>query len=242
LLCLNLSAASGGAEALDINVGSTLPRIENLKEGSKTYIRYRIRTDGVSEPIDLQVKTLKVEERAGTKELRISQHWQTATAALRLESLFEPKTLKPLTHERIREREGKITKEGFRFLGKRVISLETMPDNSRAGFEIAGAVTPFNFEIDLETLQSMPLEKGAEFRIPFYHPGGPAPAHYTFKVVAEEVLRLGGASIPCWVVSTDYNAPEKPLAKFWIEKGSQTVVRVVQPLDDGTTIVKALVV
>lgn len=241
LLCLNLAAASPGTAAIDVRVGNALPRFDKLKDGSRTYIRYRIRKDGVSKSVDLQVKTIKREEQVGSKQLRISQHWQTATASLRLESLFEIGTLKPLTHERIRERVGKITKEGFRFLDEKVVGLEDMPDNSRSGFEIAAPQRPFNFEVDLETLQALPLSKGAEFRIPFYHPGGPAPAHYTFKVVGEETVKFGGADLQCWIVSTDYNQPEKPQGKFWIEKRSQTVVRVVHPLEDGSTIVKALV-
>ena len=46
--------------------------------------------------------------------------------------------------------------------------------------------------------------------------------------------------IDCWVVTTDYNKPNEYLARFWIGKDSQTVVREHFAAPDGSAVVKAL--
>jgi hypothetical protein len=232
--------ASAIAAPVDIPLGKPLPRFEKLKPEARYYIRYRIGTDGVATPMDLQRKEVRFEEQDGRRRLRIVQHWQGPTASLDLDSWFEDKTFRPLTHQRDRTRDGKVTREGFRFLPDRIIGLADQPDNSRKDFEIESAEPTFNFETDLETLQTLPLKKGAEFRIVFYHPGGGAPAPYVFKVAGEEKAHFAGMAVDCWVVTTDYNDPARPISRFWVAKDSQIVIRVVNPQADGTTIVKSL--
>lgn len=231
-----------GAQPIDVQLGKPMPRFEKLKAGIRRYIRYRIGKDGVASPMDLQTKEVRFDQADGQRRLHIVQDWQGSASSLRLDSWFEDKTFRPLTHQRDRTKDGKTQKEGFRFVTGKVVGIADQPDNVRKDFEIAAPVPTFNFETDLETLQVLPFAKNAEFRIVFYHPGGGPPAPYTFKVAGEETINVAGAAIPCWIVTTDYNAPAKPVGKFWIAKGSQTVVRVVQQVDDGSSIVKQLLV
>ncbi|MBA3676715.1 MAG: hypothetical protein H0W74_04850 [Sphingosinicella sp.] len=244
-LCVMAVATLGQTQAaaaspIDVELGKSLARFGKLKPGVRHYLRYKIGTDGVATPMDLQRKEIRFDQQEGQRRLHILQHWQSATGALDLDSWFEDKTFRPLTHQRDRTRDATVTREGFRFLPDRIIGLADQPDNSRKDFEIAAPVPTFNFEADLETLQALPLKKGAEFRIVFYHPGGGVPAPYIFKVAGQEKLIIGGSPLDCWVVTTDYNDPKRPIARFWVAKDSQTVVKVVSPQPDGTTFVKSL--
>ena len=237
---LGAGAPAAAAEPVKITLGKPLPRFEKLEPGMRTYLRYRVSKEGVAAAADVQTKDIRFEEQDGQRRVRIVQRWEGASQSLRLDSLFEDKTLRPLTHQRDHHKDGKVRREGFRFLPGKVVGVAEQTDNDRKDFEIAAPVPTFNFETDMETLQALPLGKGAEFEIVFYHPGSGVPAPYTFKVAGEEKLLLAGVPIDCWVVTTDYNAPERGISRFWLAKKSQMVVRTHSPLPDGSSILKVL--
>jgi len=221
-------------------MGEPLARFDKLHAGTNTYIRYWIKADGKLETIDLETKEVRFETKDGQRRVRIVQHWTTPVSSLTIDSLFEDKTLRPITHERISTKDGTTTRSGYRFLADKVVGLADMPENSKKDFEVATPVPTFNFEIDLETLATLPFRRGVEFEIVFYHPGGEPPAPFIFKVAGEEKLMLAGKPIDCWVVSSDYNKPGTYFARFWIAKDSQTVVREHFGASDGGAVVKAL--
>ena len=189
---------------------------------------------------DLQTKEVLFEGQGSARRVRIVQRWDGPNGSLRLDSLVEAMTLRPITHQRDLHKGAAVRREGFRFLPDRVVGIADQPDNIRKDFYIAAPVPTFNFEIDLETLTTLPLRKGAEFEITFYHPGGGPPAPYIFKVAGEEQLYLAGQPVDCWVVTTDYNTPGTTPSRFWVAKGSQVVVRVHNPLPGGGASIKAL--
>jgi len=230
---------SAHAERVQVRLGEPLARFDKLHAGTRTYLRHWIKADGTLEMIDLETKEVRFEMQDGQRRVHIIQHWTTPKVALTIDSLFEDKTLRPITHERITTKEGKTTRAGYRFLADKVIGLAE-PDNSQKDFEIAIPIPAFNFEVDLETLTTLPLRPNAQFEIIFYHPGGEPPASYVFKVAGQEKLDLAGKLIDCWVVTTDYNKPNEYLARFWIAKDSQTVVREHFAAPDGSAVVKAL--
>ena len=234
------AARGGGGSVAEIRVGQAFERFGMLKPGTRLYIRFRLK-DGVATPIDLQTKELRFPLVEGHRRLRITQRWQGEGGHLELDSWFEAGTFRPLTHSRTTTRDGAAKTEAFEFLGNEVRGTRREAGKAAAEFSVASPVAPFNFETDLETLQSLPLRPAAEFKLVFYHPGGQAPAVYSFKVAGEEVLRTPLGNFDCWVVTTDYNAPGHPVSRFWFAKSSQLAVRTESPLKDGSTIVKALV-
>ena len=99
----------------------------------------------------------------------------------------------------------------------------------------------FNFETDSEFLQALPLAAGYEARIVFHHPGGGPPAPYVFKVTGSQVLTSSaGGKVDCWVMTTDYNRPGT-VAKFWLAKATQLLVRQEATAPDGKIMVKSLI-
>jgi hypothetical protein len=100
----------------------------------------------------------------------------------------------------------------------------------------------YNFETDMEMLQTLPLAAGYAVSIPFYHPGGAGGgARYLWSVAGEERLPSpDGRDIDCWIVQTDYNVPDAPPARFWLAKTTQQLVRQEAVAPDGTVHRKTL--
>lgn len=207
-----LALCCAPAWAVEIKVGAELPRIALVKEGSHRWLRY-VRNGEVNTPLDIWTR----EVRFTPDGMQIRQRWDgAANSVVLLDSWFDKGTFKPRTHQRIREKEGKRTVEDYVF-----------------------SEPTFNFETDIEFLQALPLAEGYEATIMFWHPGGPPPARYTWKVAGSEVLQGPQGAVDCWLLTTDYNRPGM-LAKFWLAKTTQLLVRQEAAGPDGKVMVKTL--
>lgn len=67
-----------------------------------------------------------------------------------------------------------------------------------------------------------------------------APARYTWKVVGSETIQGPQGAVDCWLLSTDYNRPGT-VAKFWLAKATQLLVRQEATAPDGKVMVKSLI-
>lgn len=210
-LCI-LALCCAPALADEIKFGAALPRFALVKEGSHHWLRY-VRNGEVNTPIDIWTR----EVRFAPEGMQVRQRWDGANnSVVLLDSWFEKGTFKPRTHQRIREKDGKRTVEKYVF-----------------------AEPTFNFETDIEFLQGLPLAPGYEASIMFYHPGGPPPARYTWKVAGSETILGPQGPVECWLLTTDYNRPGT-VAKFWLAKATQLLVRQEAAGPDGKVMVKTL--
>lgn len=237
-----LSAVPAQAAVTPVPVGAPLARFDRIKPGVHRYLRYK-QTGETLTPIDIWTREIRFEAQDGQARLHIVQHWDSGTtpAAKTLDSWFEVGTFAPLSHVRRSTKDGQTKVEGFAFTPDRVVGLADLPDNAAKAYDVAAPEKTFNFETDMELLQALPLKAGYEASINFLHPGGGEPAPYLFKVTGSEVLTTpAGGKIDCWVMTTDYNRPDFPAARFWLAKDSQVVVKVVSPLPDGSAFVKVL--
>lgn len=207
------SAMLSPAFAANIEVGAPLPRIAMVKEGTHHWLRYW-RNGEVNTPVDIWTR----EVRLTPEGMQIRQRWDGVNSLVLLDSWFDKGSFKPRTHQRIREKDGKRTVEDYDF----------------SSYE-----PTFNFETDIEFLQALPLAAGYEASIMFYHPGGPAPARYTWKVAGSETIQGPQGPVDCWLLTTDYNRPGT-VAKFWLAKATQLLVRQEAVAPDGKVMVKSL--
>jgi len=245
-LSLVLLAPAGAAFANDVaddvDVGATLPRFSLVKEGTHRYLRF-MKVGEASTPADIWTREVRFEERGGKRLLRIRQRWDgvAPVPSVRLiDSWFDAGTFRPLTHERISEREGKRVVEGFSFAPDRITGMADLAENTQKGLSVASPEPTFNFEADIEFLQALPLAPGYEARINFYHPGGPTPPQrYTFKVTGATTIAGPAGPVECWVVTTDYNQPGS-VSTMWFAKGTQLMVRQEAKMGERT-LVKALI-
>lgn len=235
-----LAGPALAAEPHILRVGDALPRFDWLKPGVRTYLRSRQVGDQHA-PVDIWRRETRIETVDGVERLRIVQRWDSPTTVAERESVFELGTFRPLTHVRATTRDGTRTVEGFRFSDGAIIGLEGLADNSRAGFSVASDEPMYNFETDMEMLKTLPLAAGYAVSIPFYHPGGGAPARYLWTVASEDRVRgPDGRDIDCWVVETDYNDADSPPSRFWLAKATQQFMRLEARAPDGSVFRKYL--
>jgi hypothetical protein len=244
-LLLALAAAislNANAAVQNIDVGMQLPRFALLKEGTHHYLRF-VKTADANNPIDIWTREVRFEQRGGEKLMRIRQRWDAvapAPAVRLLDSWFEPGTFRPRTHETIREQDGKRVVAGFAFAPDRVTGIADLAGNSQKDLVVESSEPTYNFETDIEFLQTLPLAEGYEAHINFYHPGGPAPQRYTWKVVGSETIAGPAGPVDCWVLTTDYNKPGT-VSKFWFAKATQLMLRQEGAIGDGKVLVKTLI-
>lgn len=232
------------AATTEVKVGDPLPRYDRLKPGTHRYIRVKV-TDDTWTVNDVWTRDVRFETQNGLKRVHIVQHWDAAGAGngrLDIDSWFEEKTLRPLTHVRKRTKDGQTVVEAFDFQSDKVTGLADVENNAVKDLNLALTKPTYNFEIDMEMFQTLPLAPGYEAKMNFYHPGGKGQGDYVFKVAGSDVITLpSGGRLDCWVVTTDYNAPERPLTKFWVAKDSQLVIKTVSELDARTKLMKLLI-
>jgi hypothetical protein len=232
------------AAVQDIDVGKPLPRYSLLKPGTHHYLRYIKTTDGASTPVDIWTREVRFDERGGKRQLHIVQRWDgvmPAPSVRRFDSWFDAATFRPLTHERVTEKDGKRTVEGFVFTPERIGGMPDLADNTQKALSVDSPEPTFNFETDIELMQALAFAEGYEARINLYHPGSTsAPQRYTFKVTGSETIAGPAGAVDCWVVRTDYNQPGQE-ATFWFAKGTQLMVRQQGATPDGRVLVKTLI-
>lgn len=228
-----------------VDVGTPLARFDLLKPGTHHYLRFlRVPASGASQPVDIWTREIRFEEREGKRLMRIVQRWDgvlPAPSTRTFDSWFEAGTFRPLTHERVTEKDGKRTVEGFVFAPDRIGGMPELAENTQKDLSVPSPEPTYNFETDIEFLQALPLAEGYDARINFYHPGGkPPPQRYTFRVTGSERIAGPAGPVDCWVVKTDYNQLGSE-STFWFAKGSQLMLRQESPMPDGRVLVKTLI-
>lgn len=225
-----------------LKVGDVLARFDRVVPATRRYVRYVVAGEKRS-LVDIWTRRTSIEQVDGAKRLHIRQRWEavgTPAYTLVQDSWFEAGTFRPLEHLRRLEKDGEVKVSAFRFTPDGVSGDPAVAGNARADYRVTWSEPLYNFEYDIELLQALPLAQGYEVSIPFVDPGIDQPARYTFKVAGSERLEDGtGRAIDCWLVTADYNT-DKVVARFWIDKGSQVLVRESVRSADGSTWVKAL--
>ena len=239
-------AAPAAAETATIRVGPPPARMDLLKPGSHRYLRYEVK-DGKRIARDIWDRTISFETHDGRRLLHIVQRWDEVNVppggatSLEQDSWFEPDTFRPLTHVRRRTADGQVGVLGYRFLDDRAVGLADLPDNQRKDFSLSYPETPFNFEYDMELIQTLPLHDGYVANIPFYDAGIDKQAdRYTFKVAgSDRVAGWDGRPVDCWLITADYNTGTVQ-SRWWVAKASQVVLREESHLPTGAIFIKTL--
>ena len=240
-LMLGHAGVARASPATRVTIDAARPRMRLLLPGVHRYLRYSIK-DGVRATTDLWTRTISYEMHEGRRRLHVTQEWDRVVppaSVLKQDAWFDADTFAPITHVRRVERDGSTSIGGYRFGVGQVVGMEELPDNSRKDFRAAAAEPPFNFEYDMELLQTLPWRKGYVADIVFYDPGLEPPAHYLFRQESEgRLTTAGGRPVDCWIVTVDYNTGHV-VNRFWIDKHSQLILHE-EGERDGTVYVKTL--
>ena len=241
LLCSAAASESSGVTLL--KTGAPLPRFDLLRPGVHRYVRYTVKGT-TRTAIDIWTRRIAFERRDGRRRVHIIQHWDEVGRPVTLDqdSWFAAGTFVPITHVRTVHRDGKVAIGGYRFLADRIVGMDDLAGNARKDFHMASPEPAYNFEYDMELLQTLPLAPGYAASIVFYDAGiDPKPDRYVFRVAGSgRIDGPDGRPLECWIVTADYNTG-KVETTFWLDKRTQTIIREESaPKPDGTYLVKAL--
>ncbi|HEY0272463.1 MAG TPA: hypothetical protein VGC22_04710 [Chitinophaga sp.] len=146
---------------------------------------------------------------------RIRQHWYSGDSARYVESasVNNAADFSPVYHSETTS-EGR---KGYNWSPQR-ISGDTAMDNKAAGFTLAFRFPSYNWNLDIETFEMLPLAEGKTFAIPFYDAGHEPPAYVMYKVT--------GSDGDCWKLFTEGDYPMGHFTQtFWITKTGHELVK-----------------
>jgi hypothetical protein len=245
-LALGLMAVSpANADTVRLSVGEKLQRFALLTPGAHRYMRYLVNKDGSRQLVDIWDRRVSFGPKpdGSGPGMHITQRWDRAdkSSVLIQDSWFDPGTFTPLTHIRDTQKGGQTTLWGFRFTNSAIVGLPSLAGNQHAGFSMAQSEPHYNFEYDMELLQTLPMVAGRTFDIPFYDAGiDSKPDRYKFVVAGSaRVAGPEGKPIDCWLVTADYNT-DKVQSRFWFAKKGQMLLREEEVMDDGRILLKVL--
>ena len=202
---------------------------KNLKEGKSQYFIFVQNKSNPNKAFTL-VWQREVKKLANGK-VEVKQLSVSSDSTLRSEvySLVDAQTFLPLYHQTQSVRRGK---EAYQFSNGKIIGADSVVDNKRKGFTLEAKATPFNWELDMETLCLLELKENKTFYLNFYHPGGGKPAFYAYKVTgSEKVAAIGGKPIDCWKLRIDYSPVAH--ATFFITKDSKELIKMEEDFGQG---------
>ncbi|MBO9729543.1 MAG: hypothetical protein J7623_12975 [Chitinophaga sp.] len=218
VVILLLIAARAGAQTDTIDQRHHPLNTSLLKPGVRQYLVYfqqPQRPDMLN--LSLWVREIEKTSQDNKPAFRITQHWYSDdTARYRVfHSVNSAADFSPLYHAEIK---GKATKAyNWSHTG---IEGDATPDNKAAGFKLAFDQPNYNWHLDIETFEMLPLAAGKTFVIRFYDAGLEPPAYVTYKVTGSEALQtLDNRTVDCWKLFIEGDIPNGHYTQtFWISK------------------------
>jgi len=164
------------------------------------------------------MRDIEMENRGGTRCFTISQQWLGAdtTAYRSVYSVNAAADFAPVYHRETVA--GKIGAYNWNAGG--VTGADSVEGNARKAFNLAFTEPNYNWNLDIETFEMLPLAKGKSFWINFYDAGLDPPAYYLYTVTgSEELALMNGDRVDCWKLAHEgENKGMKYTEIFWISK------------------------
>ncbi len=208
--------------------------VKQLKPGLKQYMVYfQMPARSKSMNVSLWVRNVESITSGGQSVYRTTQHWYGAdTNQYRhIISINNASDFSPVYHE---ETVGSKTK-AYNWSAKKVTGTDTLNANLAKDFNVDLTFPVFNWNLDIETFEMLPLAAGKVFAIPFYDAGTVPPAYVIYKVAGSEVLSLfGNEKVDCWklVQEGDYRG-NKFTQTFWISKKTHEFLKEEDVFNGG---------
>lgn len=219
LILFQISSTKGMMQRDTINFKNNKLRTKQLKPGLRQYLVY-FQNPVQNKKLNLSLWTREVQltEKNGKKCFSILQKWYgNDTASYRsVYSLNSVEDFAPVYHS---ETIGKNTK-AFNWYADHISGADSIPDDKQKSFTLQLDQPCFNWNLDIETFEMLPLAAGKKFVIRFYDAGLAAPKNVNYEVSGEEVLTtMDRRKIDCWKLFSDgANGQMHYTQTFWISK------------------------
>ena len=190
-----------------------------LKPGLNQYLVY---FQGVKDKKTMRfwfwLRDIKIEDRNGEKVFAITQHWfGNDTMSYRyVYSVNKLADFAPIYHKEI----VKGLARAYNWTGDKIAGADSVADNTTKDFSLDFKLPNFNWNLDIETFEMLPLAKGKTFAINFYDAGLEPPQYVKYQVTGSEVIAtLDGQKADCWKLFTEADHNGKYYSEtYWISK------------------------
>lgn len=216
LIMCNLNSV---AQTDTVNFKNNKLRTSQLKTGLKQYLVY-LQQPNQKKKLNLSLWTREVRSAIQNGESRfiIIQKWfSTDTANYRsIYSVNRADDFAPIYHS---ETVGNQVK-AFNWYADHINGADTVLDNKQKTFALQLQQPCFNWNLDIETLEMLPLSSGKKFILRLYDAGSGAPADIQYSVSGEEVLTtLDNRKVDCWKLLLEGDHGQLHYTQtFWISK------------------------
>lgn len=190
-----------------------------LKPGMRQYLVYfQMPKSAKTLRYWLWLRETRIENRNGEKVFSTTQHWYGSdTMSYRTGySVNRVKDFSPVYHsETVAGKLGAYNWDADKIKGADTVALNTKKD-----FALNFSEANFNWNLDIETFEMLPLAAGKTFAINFYDAGFGKPEYIIYKVTGSEVIStLDNQKVDCWMLvnEAEHNG-QKSTETFWISK------------------------
>jgi hypothetical protein len=164
------------------------------------------------------LRDIKVSTRNGEQVFIINQHWYGSdSAAYRtVYSINRTSDFSPVYHAELKR--GKLS--AYNWNAGKITGSDTVAQNSQKDFSLDFKAPNFNWNLDIETFEMLPLAANKAFVINFYDAGLTPPEYVTYTVTGSETIAtLNNEQVDCWKLFTqsDYNGTHYT-ETYWITK------------------------
>lgn len=202
-----------------IGLGNDHLHTDRLKPGLNQYLVY---FQSSKAPKILRfwywLRDIKTESRNGEPVFTIKQHWYGSDTISYREaySVNRAADFAPLYFSETIK--GK--RSAYNWSQDGVRGADTVTDNGKKGFKLDFSEPNFNWNLDIETFEMLPLAAGKTFAINFYDAGLDPPKYVIYKVTGSDMLpTLNGLKVDCWRLRTDGEYAGGHFSQtFWISK------------------------
>jgi hypothetical protein len=219
VLCLSAQPKYASAQVDTIRLKDHRLNTATLKPGMRQYLVY---FQMLKSPKTLRfwywLRDTKIETRSGEKVFATTQHWfGSDTMSYRaVYSVNRVKDFSPVYHmETIAGKVSAYSWDNYKIKGADTVAL-----NAKKDFALNFTEPNFNWNLDIETFEMLPLAAGKTFAINFYDAGFGKPQYVIYKITGNEVIStLDNKKVDCWklVNETDNNGNHY-VETFWISK------------------------
>ena len=227
MACMCLFSLAAGAQADTVVPGNHRLIISALKPGLRQYLVY---FQNPQTPKQLQyfwfwMRDVRLETKNNEPVFAIRQCWlgSDTNAYRAVYSLNSAKDFAPLYHSETAR--NKIN--AFNWSPRGIVSADTVDGNARKDFRLDFAAPNFNWNLDIETFEMLPLAAGKAFAIHFYDAGSDIPKYVLYKVTGSELITtLNNEQVDCWKLYTEGESRGTKYSEtFWISKKEHELLK-----------------
>ncbi|ASZ11680.1 hypothetical protein CK934_12265 [Chitinophaga sp. MD30] len=213
-------------QADTVRPGSGHLRTAWLKPGAKQYLVY-FQRPGSSQQLHLSLwlRNSSIVAQQGKRLYVMQQYWYgNDTSGYRAYTSYNRMDdFSPVYHSE-RNTRGVAA---YNWSWQGIQGADTVAANTRASFHLSFDLPNYNWNLDIETFEMLPLAAGKRFAIRFYDAGLDVPKYILYEVTgSERLITFDSRAEDCWILLTESEFQgKKATQRFWISKRSHEFLK-----------------